>query len=87
MTYPDGRISSQGTSNVLFGEHSILTSHDQANKLLVMAITTQTTIGRSFQQNHFRKLDVVASFVTTMSFNYFTSILRAIFLATMLHPP
>lgn len=85
MTYPDNRISSQGTSTALFLVRSILIS-DQVNKSLVMAMTTQTTIGKSFQQNHFQKLDVVASFVTTMSSNYFTLILRATFLLTMLHP-
>ena len=87
MTYPDNRISSQGISSALFLVWSILISHDQVNKLLVMAMTTQTTIGESFQQNHFQKLDVVASFVTTMLSNYFTSILKVTFLPTMLHPP
>lgn len=87
MTYPDNRISSQGTLTTLFfGEYTNI-NYGQVNKLLVMVITTQTTIGKSFRQNHFQKPDVVASFVTTMSSNYFTSILRATFLPTMLHPP
>lgn len=52
-----------------------------------MVMTTPTIIGKLFQQNRFQKLDVAASFVMTMSSNYFTSILRATSLPTMLHLP
>lgn len=50
-----------------------------------MAMMTLTIIGKSFRQSRFQKLDVVASYVTTMSSNYFTSTLRATFLPTMSH--